>query len=60
VVSGSEPSIWGGQVAEIYRSCELGGSRGESPKVGYSRLRKAKYEVEHKEHVEESQVGPME
>jgi hypothetical protein len=29
-------------VAEIYRSRELRGLRGESPKVGYSRLRKVK------------------
>jgi hypothetical protein len=30
---GSEPSIRGGQVAEIQRSRELGGSLGRSPKL---------------------------
>jgi hypothetical protein len=39
---GSEPSIRGGQVAEIQGSRELGGSRGRSPKVGRSKSRVAK------------------
>jgi hypothetical protein len=39
---GSEPSIRGGQVAEIQGSRELGGSRGRSPKVGCSKSRVAK------------------
>jgi hypothetical protein len=36
---GSEPSIRGGQVAEILRSRELGGSLGRSPKIGGSKSR---------------------
>jgi hypothetical protein len=37
-----QPSIGGGQVAEIKGSCELGGSQGESPKIGCSKSQVAK------------------
>jgi hypothetical protein len=40
--NGSEPSIRGGQVAEIQGTRELGGSRDGSPKVGCSKSRVAK------------------
>jgi hypothetical protein len=39
---GSEPSIRGGQVAEIRRSRELDGSPDRSPKIGGSKSRVAR------------------
>jgi hypothetical protein len=43
---GLEPSIQGGQVAEIQGSRELGGSQGKGPSIWYSKSRDARSEEE--------------
>jgi hypothetical protein len=42
VVRESQLSIGGGQLAEITRSCKLGGLQGERPKIGCSKSGVAK------------------